>query len=202
MQLQQHTSELEQQHEEDQQHMQQLQQQAMSLQSDLAAARASLEQRHNLLRQQQQQQTGSTVSTGRQALQEQPQNTDAVGVKKTMPSQGGSQRTERAGPEAEGGSGPGPGQDENGPPQSLLADNPALLQWEEKKKMQKCLETLRAKLKVTTLTKSEMQYTRGEVHRTVACCLKAEGISRHAKEDLKKVLGDGGRRGGGRRGYT
>lgn len=38
--------------------------------------------------------------------------------------------------------------DENGAPQSLLAGNPGLQQWEEKKKMQKRIDTLQAKLKV------------------------------------------------------
>ncbi|KAA6420754.1 MAG: hypothetical protein FRX49_09331 [Trebouxia sp. A1-2] len=37
--------------------------------------------------------------------------------------------------------------DENGVPQSLLAGHPGLLQWEEKKKMQKRIDQLRAKLK-------------------------------------------------------
>ena len=56
-----------------------------------------------------------------------------------------------AGPNQAGTSEQGAGQDENEAPQSLLAGNPALLQWEEKKKMQKRLETLRAKLKVRIL---------------------------------------------------
>lgn len=38
--------------------------------------------------------------------------------------------------------------DENGPPQSLLAGHPGMQQWEEKKKMQKRVDMLRAKLKV------------------------------------------------------
>ena len=38
--------------------------------------------------------------------------------------------------------------DENGAPQSLLGGHPGLWLWEEKKKMQKRMDSLRAKLKV------------------------------------------------------
>ena len=50
--------------------------------------------------------------------------------------------------------------DENGAPQSLLAGHPGLLQWEEKKKLQKRIDQLRAKLKVCLYTGAMMQYTR------------------------------------------
>lgn len=42
----------------------------------------------------------------------------------------------------------GPSGDENGAPTSLLGGHPGLQLWEEKKKMQKRMENLRAKLKV------------------------------------------------------
>ena len=42
----------------------------------------------------------------------------------------------------------GPSGDENGAPPSLLGGHPGLQLWEEKKKMQKRMDSLRAKLKV------------------------------------------------------
>lgn len=58
--------------------------------------------------------------------------------------------------------------DENEAPQSLLAGHPGLLQWEEKKKMQKHIDQLRAKLKVWLHTGMVMQST--SIKRDVSFC--------------------------------
>ncbi|DBB03226.1 TPA: hypothetical protein ACH3X1_013287 [Trebouxia sp. C0004] len=47
--------------------------------------------------------------------------------------------------------------DENGAPQSLLAGHPGLLQWEEKKKLQKRIDQLRAKLKEKSVLVEQLQ---------------------------------------------
>lgn len=145
--LQKHVSDLEQQHESDQQHMQHLQQQVTQLKSDVdRLSHAQAKQRQHL--QQQHQQAASATRTDRQPLQEHQHTAAEPANGRALSPQQKSAMAEGISGRAQG---PQAGQDENGPPQSLLADNPALLQWEEKKKLQKRLETLRSKLKVAVL---------------------------------------------------
>ena len=64
--------------------------------------------------------------------------------------------------------------DENGAPRSLLEGHPGLQQWEEKKKMQKRMDSLRAKLKVhlTNLSEEDGPQLNGKsiLMRLAGCC--------------------------------
>ena len=163
-------SDLEQQHQNEQ-HIQHLQHQVSQLKSDLQHSKAADKDSRQGQYLQQQQKVAVQTEDRQPLLEQQHNNSGAVSAENSAAqsqgsdSRAGSRRGQGAGPyqdtarPAQHGAGPdehkaGPdehraGPDENEAPQSLLVGNPALVQWEEKKKMQKRIETLKSKLRVS-----------------------------------------------------